>query len=40
MILPKFNEKDMEDVPQNIKDEIKFHFVDKMRQVIRIALGR
>ncbi|MFO7931501.1 MAG: endopeptidase La [Desulfosalsimonas sp.] len=40
IIMPKFNEKDMEDVPQNIKEEINFHFVDKMRQVIRIALGR
>ncbi|MBS3756321.1 MAG: endopeptidase La [Desulfobacterales bacterium] len=40
IILPKFNEKDMEDVPQNIKDEIEFHFVDKMRQVLRIALGK
>ncbi len=40
IILPKFNEKDMEDVPQNVKDEIEFHFVDKMRQVLRIALGK
>lgn len=40
IILPKFNEKDMEDIPENVKNEINFHFVDKMRQVLRIALGK
>ncbi|MFO7859702.1 MAG: endopeptidase La [Desulfosalsimonas sp.] len=40
IILPKFNEKDMEDIPANVKEEIKFHFVEKMRQVLRIALGK
>lgn len=40
IILPKFNEKDMEDIPAKIKEEIKFHFVEKIRQVIRIALGK
>ncbi|MCF8024864.1 MAG: endopeptidase La [Desulfobacteraceae bacterium] len=40
IILPKFNEKDMEDIPQNVTEEIRFHFVDKMRQVLRIALGK
>jgi ATP-dependent Lon protease len=40
IILPKFNEKDMEDVPENVKEEIKFHFVENIRQVLRIALGK
>ncbi|MFW6082163.1 MAG: endopeptidase La, partial [Desulfosalsimonas sp.] len=40
VILPKFNEKDTEDIPENVKDEIRFHFVDNMRQVLRIALGK
>ncbi|MBS0013692.1 MAG: endopeptidase La, partial [Desulfobacterales bacterium] len=40
IILPKFNEKDMEDIPANVKEEIEFHFVEKMRQVLKIALGK
>ena len=39
IILPKFNEKDMEDVPENVREEISFHFVEKMRDVLNIALG-
>lgn len=38
IIMPKFNEKDMEDIPQNVRDEIEFHFVEKMRDVLKIAL--
>ncbi len=38
IILPQWNKKDMEDVPGNIKDSIKFHFTDKMRDVIKLAL--
>lgn len=30
IILPKWNENDMEDIPKKIKREIKFHFVEKM----------
>jgi ATP-dependent Lon protease len=30
----------MEDVPENVKEEIKFHFVENIRQVLRIALGK
>jgi ATP-dependent Lon protease len=39
LILPKWNEKDMEDVPENVKKDIEFHFVDKMNRVLEIALG-
>ena len=38
IILPKPNEKDLEDVPETVKNQITFHFVEKMRAVTRIAL--
>ena len=40
IILPKENEKDLEDIPQKVRDEIQFHFVDKMQQVLNIALEK
>lgn len=40
IIMPKWNEKDLEDIPQNVKDAIKFHFVDKMQEVLKIALSK
>ncbi len=39
IILPKWNQKDMEDVPQKIKKDIKFFFEDKMVSVLKIALN-
>lgn len=38
IILPLWNQKDMEDVPDNIRDSIEFHFVDKMKDVLKLAL--
>jgi ATP-dependent Lon protease len=38
IILPKWNEKDLEDIPKNVKDALKFHFVDDMKEVLKIAL--
>ena len=38
IILPQRNEKDLEDVPAPVKEQITFHFVEKMRDVIKIAL--
>lgn len=38
VILPKKNEKDLEDIPEEVKREIKFHFVQRMDEVIQIAL--
>lgn len=38
IILPLWNQKDMEDVPDNIRDSIEFHFVDKMKDVLELAL--
>jgi ATP-dependent Lon protease len=38
IILPDWNRKDLEDIPKNVEKEIKFHFVNKMLDVIEIAL--
>jgi ATP-dependent Lon protease len=38
VILPKKNEKDLEEVPDQVKKDMKFHFVQKMDEVIQIAL--
>jgi ATP-dependent Lon protease len=39
VIVPKRNEKDMPDIPAEVKDSLKFHFVENVDQVLRIALG-
>ncbi len=38
IILPAWNKKDIEDTPKKVQKEIKFHYVDKMIEVLRIAL--
>ena len=38
IILPEWNKKDLEDVPAKVQKEIRFHFVDKMRDVLELAL--
>ncbi len=38
MILPKDNEKDVAEVPENLRNAMKLHFVDTMDQVLQIAL--
>lgn len=38
VILPKRNEKDLEEVPEQGKKDMKFHFVQRMDEVIQIAL--
>ncbi|MBW2408141.1 MAG: hypothetical protein JRF17_12280, partial [Deltaproteobacteria bacterium] len=40
IILPAWNQKDLEDVPPKVKKEIRFYFVDKMINVLEIALDR
>jgi ATP-dependent Lon protease len=37
-ILPKDNEKDLAEVPENLRSEMKLHFVETMDQVLGIAL--
>jgi ATP-dependent Lon protease len=38
IILPDWNRRDIEDIPKKVERDIKFHFVDKMLDVINIAL--
>jgi ATP-dependent Lon protease len=40
LILPKWNKKDLVDIPPKIKKEITFHFVDNMLEVIKIAMDK
>ncbi|MBN1614410.1 MAG: endopeptidase La [Deltaproteobacteria bacterium] len=40
IILPKWNRKDLEDVPQKVRREITFHFVDEMLEVLKLALEK
>jgi ATP-dependent Lon protease len=39
VIVPKRNEKDMPDLPQEVKDHLKFHFVNNVDEVLKIAVG-
>ena len=39
IILPDWNKKDLEDIPKKVQREITFHFVQKMMDVIKIALN-
>jgi ATP-dependent Lon protease len=39
IIIPKGNEKDLDDIPENVKKGIVFHPVERMEEVISIALG-
>jgi ATP-dependent Lon protease len=39
VILPKKNEKDLEEVPENAKRDLTFHFVQRMDEIIPLALG-
>ncbi|MEJ5368297.1 MAG: endopeptidase La [Bryobacteraceae bacterium] len=39
VVLPRDNEKDLADVPENIRNEMKIHFVESMDEVLRIALA-
>ncbi|TFG91707.1 MAG: endopeptidase La, partial [Syntrophobacterales bacterium] len=40
LILPKWNIKDIEDIPEKTRKEITFHFVDEMMDVLKIALRK
>jgi ATP-dependent Lon protease len=39
-ILPKDNEKDLPDLPELIRNDMKLNFVDSMDEVLKIALER
>lgn len=38
IILPLWNQKDVEDIPDNIRESVEFHFADKMKEVLHLAL--
>ena len=40
IILPKDNEKDLAEIPQEILSSLKIHFVETMDEVLQIALER
>jgi ATP-dependent Lon protease len=40
IILPERNEKDLVEVPAEVRQQLKFHFVTRMDQVLDIALER
>jgi ATP-dependent Lon protease len=40
IVLPKDNEKDLPEIPENVRKEMKLHFVSTMDDVLRIALER
>jgi ATP-dependent Lon protease len=39
VLLPKLNEKDLEEVPESIKDNMEFRFIEKMDEAIEICLS-
>jgi ATP-dependent Lon protease len=39
ILLPKWNEKDLVDIPQKVRDDIEFHFMEKMIDVLKIAIN-
>ncbi|MEQ1884068.1 MAG: endopeptidase La [Bryobacteraceae bacterium] len=39
-ILPKDNEKDLPDIPENVRNDMKLHFVQSMDEVLKLALER
>jgi len=40
LVLPKENEKDLYDIPEVIKNDMKLNFVESMDEVLKIALER
>jgi ATP-dependent Lon protease len=40
VLLPKENEKDLPEVPENLRSAMKLHFVETMDQVLQLSLER
>ncbi len=40
VLLPKENQKDLEDIPKKVQRQIRFHFVERMSEVLRLALEK
>ena len=39
MILPKMNEKDLEEVPESIKENMHFKFIERVDEAIETCMG-
>jgi ATP-dependent Lon protease len=39
ILLPRKNEKDLREVPEEIRSQLKFHFADNVNEVLKMALG-
>jgi ATP-dependent Lon protease len=40
VILPRENQKDVDDIPKKVQKELEFHFVDRMLDVLKLALEK
>ena len=40
IILPKWNKKDLVDIPHKVQKDIQFHFVDEMMDVLKLAIEK
>jgi len=40
VILPRQNKKDLEDIPKKVQRQIQFQFVEKMMDVLKLALQK
>ncbi len=40
VILPEKNRKDIEEIPQHVRDQMQFHFVSEMDEVCKVVLGK
>jgi ATP-dependent Lon protease len=40
VILPYLNQKDIEDVPENVSKDMKFHFAKEIWDVLKVALPK
>jgi ATP-dependent Lon protease len=38
VLLPRENQKDLEDIPKKVQKDIQFHFMDRMMDVLKLAL--
>jgi len=39
VIVPKRNEKDFPDLPEEVRDTLTFHFVERVDEAMKVALG-
>jgi len=39
VLLPKLNEKDLEEVPESIKENMDFKFIERMDEAVNICLA-